>query len=357
MDKVVVGLGERAYEISIGSGQLEALGGELARRAYGKRYVLVADDRVAELYGARVLDGFARAGLPPLSVTFPHGEASKNLSTVENLARELARLGVDRGDALVALGGGVTGDICGFLAAIYMRGIPFVQVPTTLLAQVDSSVGGKTGVDIPEGKNLVGCFYQPRWVVIDLKVLNSLDDTEMKNGFAEIIKYGVIRDGEFFALLEREREAVLGRKHEVLSTVIQRCCAIKAEVVAADEREGDQRRILNFGHTIGHAVEAASRFAIAHGHAVAMGMVAAAELAVLEGLLPKEEAARIRDLVEGYGLPVTIPPGLDRQEIKGFLRTDKKAVAGRPFFVLPTSIGKVVITDQVEERFIDQVLG
>lgn len=357
MRTVQVGLGDRAYDIVIKAGLLAAIGQDLKARNMAKRYVVVADDRVAGLFGERLLASLSAAGLNADCITFPHGEASKNLATIGELASRLAQLGVDRKDGLIALGGGVTGDMTGFLASIYMRGIPFVQIPTTLLAQVDSSVGGKTGVDIPEGKNLIGTFYQPRRVYIDSEVLRELPEAEMLNGLAEVIKYGVIYDAPFFAELQAERAAILARELPVLEAVIARCCAIKAAVVAADEKEADLRRILNFGHTIGHAVEAASGYTLAHGMAVSMGMAAVAGLAVRQELLPRAEAEALRQLLIDYGLPVVIPPHFDRNRIKGYLKTDKKSIGGRPFFVLPTAIGKVVITDDVREELIDEVLG
>jgi len=357
MEKVRVGLGARSYDIVIDSGILDRAGEGAAGAVAAGRFFIIADDRVAELYGGRLLASFEAAGVRAELVSFPHGEESKNLATIASLASELARRGADRKSCLVALGGGVTGDITGFLAACYMRGIDFVQVPTSLLAQVDSSVGGKTGVDIPEGKNLVGAFYQPRAVFIDPLVLASLPDGEFLNGMAEVIKYGVIRDRDFFDMLGHERERILALAPEVLVPVIRRCCEIKAEVVAADEREGDLRRILNFGHTIGHAVEAASDFAISHGSAVAMGMVAAARLAAAGGHLPEDEAGAVRDMIAAFGLPVEIPAELDREEIKKYLLTDKKTVEGKVFFVLPRRIGEVFVTADLSGRDVDMVIG
>lgn len=354
--RVEVGLGARSYQILIGEGLLAGLGADLAALKLARRWAVVADDRVAGLFAKSLRDSLAAAGLEAPLLTFPHGEAGKNLATVAELASGLARLGLDRGDGLIALGGGVSGDICGFLASIYMRGIPFVQVPTTLLAQVDSSVGGKTGVDIPEGKNLVGTFYQPRRVYIDTAVLATLPVSERLNGLAEVIKYGVIRDGVFFQLLTRRRQEIMANDRALLAEVIARCCEIKAEVVAADEREADLRRILNFGHTLGHAVEAASGYTLAHGSAVAIGMATVGEIAAGQGRWSRREADELRQLLLAYGLPVAVPPELDRQKIKSFLKTDKKSVAGRPFFVLPTAIGEVTISDQVSEAEIDRVL-
>lgn len=357
MKQIDVGLGDRAYPIFVKEGLLADIGADLKEKNIGKRYVIITDDRVAELYGQAVVDSLKDAGLNADIITFPHGEESKNLATIGQLTSRLAQLRVDRKDCLVALGGGVSGDITGFIAAIYMRGIPFVQIPTTLLAQVDSSVGGKTGVDIPEGKNLVGCFYQPRAVYIDSSVLRSLPSEELLNGLAEVIKYGVIYDADFFNFLNANRERIQALELPVIEEVILRCCAIKAEVVAADERESDLRRILNYGHTLGHAVEAASHFTIAHGLAVAMGMVTVNKIAVAQGMLASETAEEIMNLISSFGLSTSIPPELNRHQMKEFLKTDKKTVAGKPFFVLPIAIGTVIITDDVDDSIIDGALS
>ena len=357
MKKLQVGLGDRSYPILIDNGLLANLGADVQGRKIAKRFVVIADSTVATLYGEALLNSLAHAGVEARLVSFPAGEASKTLATVATLASQLAQAGLDRQDGLIALGGGVTGDITGFLAASYMRGIPFVQIPTTLLAQVDSSVGGKTGVDIPEGKNLVGAFYQPRAVYIDSQVLSSLPKAEVLNGLAEVIKYGVIYDPEFFTFLEDNRDAILALAVGVIEQVIETCCAIKAKVVACDEREANLRRILNFGHTIGHAVEADSGYQLAHGSAVAIGMVAACRLAEAKGIFPTSDAERVKALIEAFGLPVSIPPTANRHRLQEYLLTDKKTVAGRPFFVLPTTIGHVEITADVEQGMIDRVLA
>jgi len=357
MRELTVGLEDRSYPIIIQHGMLDKIGVELRNKPFAKRYGIVADDHVAELFGERLLVSMRDNDIPADLLTFARGEESKNLNTIAGLASKLARLGFDRKDGLIALGGGVTGDITGFLAACYMRSIPFAQVPTTLLAQVDSSVGGKTGVDIPEGKNLVGAFYQPKAVYIDIDVLQQLPEAELLNGLAEVIKYGVIYDRDFFKFLEMSRKDILALEFHMLEDVIARCCRIKAAIVEADEKESDLRRILNYGHTIGHAVEAVSGYSLAHGAAVAMGMVAVAELAVLKGILDPKEKERIAGLIGEFGLPVAIPAEYDRARIKEYLLADKKTVGGRIFFVLPTSIGKVIITDEVEEEMITKVLG
>ncbi len=353
---LTVGLGDRSYPIFIEDGLMENIGADLVKRDIASRYVVISDDYVAALYGSTLMATLEKAGIEAELLTFPHGEASKNLQVYAELSSRLAQLGLDRKSGLIALGGGVTGDLTGFLAATYMRGIPFVQVPTTLLSQVDSSVGGKTGVDIPEGKNLVGAFYQPKVVYIDTAVLTTLPVEELLGGVAEVIKYGVIYDFDFYCFLERNLDAILALQPSVIQEMIHICCRIKAEVVAADEREADLRRILNFGHTIGHAVEAASDFSLIHGHAVAIGMVAVLRLAVQLGLCKRKEAGRVATLIHSFGLPTEIPADMDREAIKGYIKSDKKSIAGSVFYVLPTTIGKVIISDEVTEEQIDSVL-
>lgn len=351
-----VGLDDRSYPIIIEDGLITRIGRDLAERKVGTKYGVIADDHVASLYGSTLMKSFDEAGITAKLFTFPQGEESKNLEIFGNLHRELAQAGFDRSDALVGLGGGVTGDLTGFVAATYMRGIPFVQVPTTLLAQVDSSVGGKTGIDIPEGKNLVGAFYQPKVVFIDTAVLTTLPMKEYCGGLAEVIKYGVIRDRDFFFFLENNIDHILALDRQTIQEMIYTCCRIKADVVAEDERESNIRRILNYGHTIGHGIEAASDYSIIHGEAVAMGMVAALRLAVGSGLCERQEAGRVATLIHNYGLPTEIPYDLDRDRIKGYLLSDKKTIGKRVFYVLPTKIGDVVITDDVSDGLVDEAL-
>lgn len=351
-----VGLDGRSYPIAIGTGIFRRIGTALHAAGFAKRYAIISDDRVASLYGRQLQEILIHADLACELITFPHGEASKRLDAIERLAGQLAERGFDRKDGLIALGGGVTGDMTGFLAAIYMRGIPFVQIPTSLLAQVDSSVGGKTGVDLPHGKNLLGVFYQPRAVFIDTEVLRTLPMEEFLGGMAEVIKYGAAMDAEFFSWLEHQREAIFALDPAAIVPMIRRCCELKAKVVEQDEREGGLRRILNFGHTIGHAVEAASGYRLIHGFAVAIGMRAVAELAARIGVADSSIVRRIEQLLRAYRLPVDIPAECDRAALRVYLSIDKKTVDGRIFFVLPEQIGKVRITDQVGETDIDAVL-
>jgi len=351
-----VGLGARSYPILIEGGILDRVGAYLAAHPAGARYGVISDETVAGYYGERLLAGLAEAGIAAELVTFPAGEAQKHLGTVERLARELVRRGFDRRDALIALGGGVPGDVTGFLAGIYLRGVPFVQVPTTLLAQVDSSVGGKTGVDLPEGKNLVGAFYQPRRVLCDLAVLTTLPREELIAGMAEVVKHGVILDADFFAFVEAELPAILNRDTGALTEVVRASCAAKAAVVEADETEAGRRAVLNFGHTLGHAFETLTGYSgPVHGQAVAMGMVAAARLARAMGLCDVALVERLCGLLERIGLP-TEPPPLNPERVLEVLAHDKKVRRGRLVMVLPRAIGSVEIRDDVDTELIREVL-
>ena len=357
MSRLEVGLGERSYSITIEQNCLQKIGGELGSLHPASRYCIITDDNIAEIYGRRLLQAIESTGLSCDLLTFPHGEEHKNLATVSSLLSHAARKGLDRKSIFIALGGGVSGDIGGFVAATYMRGVPFIQIPTSLLAQVDSSVGGKTGVDIPEGKNLVGAFYQPEAVYIDPDVLNTLPSKEYINGMAEVIKHGIIRDAGYFQMLDQKFDQVMALDPDVLGELIYVSCRIKSAVVAEDEKESNIRRILNFGHTIGHAVEAASDFEIAHGFAVGIGMVAAARISVLKGILGNEKLAAMISMIKRYGLPTEVPEDLDRNRIKSYLLTDKKRIGSKTSFILATDIGEVIITDEVIDEEIDAVIG
>jgi 3-dehydroquinate synthase len=295
------------------------------------------------LYGGAALRSLKRAGYEARLLVLSGGERGKTLRAVSGILDELAAARFERGSSLVALGGGVVGDVAGFAAALYVRGIPFVQVPTTLVAQVDSSVGGKTGVNHRLGKNLIGAFHQPRAVLIDPATLTSLPPREWTAGLAEVIKYGVIADESFFAFLERQMPAIRKMDEEPVLRLIARSCEIKAEVVGADERESDRRRILNYGHTIGHALEALGRYrALLHGEAVAIGMVQEADLARHLGLCSDEVVARQRALVREAGLPDRAP-AVSFVELWAAMQHDKKVAQGRVHCVLPRHIGEVVV--------------
>lgn len=343
MRTVHVSLGDRSYRILIAPGLLSRLGKECARLSLGRRCAVISDRNVAPLHARLAMDSLERAGFEPYLLTVPAGETSKNLKMVEFCHDQLAARRLERKSFIVALGGGVVGDLAGFVAATYLRGIPFVQVPTTLLAQVDSSVGGKTGVNLKAGKNLVGAFYQPRLVLCDLSTLETLPAREFRAGMAEVIKYGVIYDAPLFGKLERELPRLMKRESGALAAVIARCCEIKADVVGQDETESGLRAILNFGHTVGHGLEAISGYGkYLHGEAVAIGMVAAAQLSMDLTSLSYADAQRIHELVKRAGLPVA--SGLTRaQQVRllAAMRLDKKVSGGEIKFVLAESLGKV----------------
>jgi 3-dehydroquinate synthase len=342
MRVVEVPLGDRAYAIRIRAGLTADCGRELADCVSGRKVLLVSDDRVGGLYGDRVAASLRGAGATVATATFPAGEASKTLATVERLCRAAVAAGLDRGSRIVALGGGVPGDVAGFTAAAYMRGIPFVQMPTSLLAMVDSSVGGKTGVDLPEGKNLVGAFWQPERVLADPECLLTLPACELRNGLAEVVKTAVIFDPGLFARLEANVPKLLAPDLDFYLEVIARCCELKAGVVAADEREGGLRAVLNYGHTFGHALETRMEYRIAHGEAVAIGMVMAANFAAANGELPADAARRQRELLAALGLPTSMA-GVDPDEIVALMARDKKTSRGELRLVLPRDIGTVEV--------------
>ena len=357
MSILQVGLGDRSYPILIEPGCLKRIPEDLGSVYPATRYCIITDDNVSGFYGESLQQAIESAGLACDLLVFPHGEDHKHLSTVGSLISQAAQKGLDRKSMVIALGGGVSGDVAGFVAATYMRGVPFIQIPTSLLAQVDSSVGGKTGVDIPEGKNLVGAFYQPQAVYIDPEVLHTLPRKEYINGLAEVIKHGIIRDLDYFQMLDERFDQGMALDPEVLSDLIYVSCKIKSAVVAEDEKEADIRRILNFGHTIGHAVEAASHFEIAHGFGVSIGMVAAGRISVLKGLLAEDKLATIVSMLQRYGLPTEVPQNLDRKQIKSYLLTDKKRIGSETSYILAVDIGEVIITEEVSEEEIDAVMN
>ncbi len=344
LETVRVELGERSYDIEIGAGCLSLLGGKMKALGMKGRAGVVTNDTVGPLYAARAMESLSASGFDPVLLVIPDGEEYKSLSWASHLYDRLVSMRFDRKCPLVALGGGVTGDLTGFVAATYMRGIPFVQVPTTLLSQVDSSVGGKTGVNHPQGKNMIGSFYQPVYVCADILTLDTLPDAEFLSGMAEVVKYGVIYDAAFFSFIEEKREDILRKSPEALGHVIRRSCEIKAEVVSKDERESGLRAILNYGHTVGHAVEALTNFkGVRHGEAVSIGMVVAARLARKSGMCGREVEARIEGLLSALGLPVKLP-GLSPESVLGAIALDKKSEGGKVKMVLPKRIGEVEVT-------------
>ena len=351
--EIDVALGERRYPILIGSGLLDDHGWRTTLR--GRHALVVTDDKVAPLYLARVRD--ALGSLTHDAFVLPSGESAKTLDNTARVLDALASLGASRDAAVIALGGGVVGDLAGFAAAAWMRGIDFVQLPTTLLAMVDSSVGGKTGVNIAAGKNLVGAFHQPRAVFIDTATLATLPTREYAAGLAEVVKYGAIGDAAFFAWLEANADALNAHDEDALAEAIAFSCRYKAGVVARDEREQGERALLNFGHTFGHALEAEQGDgALLHGEAVAIGMVLAASLSSRLGRAPAEDTERLLRLLERFGLPVE-PPRAEPDALLARMRLDKKNVSGRLRLILWRGIGKAEIVPDVDEAAVHGVLA
>ena len=340
---VPVSLGERSYNIQIQPGLLETLGGRIKSLGVKGKVGVVTDRHVARHYAKALLGTLRNLDLDAVPIVLAPGEQSKTLKSVKHILDSLARHRFERTSLLLALGGGVIGDLTGFAASIYQRGIPYIQIPTTLVAQVDSSVGGKTGVDHRLGKNLIGTFYQPRAVWIDPLTLRTLPAREWVAGLAEVIKYGVIHDAKFFAYLQRHMPALRKREPGVVVAVVKRSCEIKAEVVAADERESDRRRILNYGHTIGHACEALGGYqSLVHGEAVGIGLVQEADLACYQGICDRAVVEQIRDVVKGAGLSDRMPNWPSAKIWQAMLH-DKKVSSGQVVGVWPERIGHVRI--------------
>ena len=353
MESLRVALGERAYPIHIGAGLLDRA--ELYRPYLsGGSAAIVTNEVVAPLYLARLKN--ALGGARVAQIVLPDGEQAKSWQTLERVFDALLDARCGRDSLLVALGGGVVGDLAGFAAAVYQRGMPFLQVPTTLLAQVDSSVGGKTAINHARGKNMIGAFHQPLAVISDVATLDTLPDRELRAGLAEVIKHGLALDAAFVAWLEGNIEKLLSRERAALSYAVKRCCELKAGVVAADERENGVRALLNLGHTFGHAIEAATGYgAWLHGEAIAAGMVMAASLSRDLGLIPGEDVAKVRRLIERAGLPVK-GPAIEASELIERMATDKKTAQGRLRFVVLQRIGQAVLRVGIDERAVREAI-
>jgi 3-dehydroquinate synthase len=345
-----------SYDICIGHNILDRIGLIIAKNNGAQRHIVIADSTVSALHGESFLDTLRKMNLTVDLIEFPSGEASKRMDTILTVAKQLIELGADRSSALIALGGGVTGDIVGFVASIYMRSVPYIQVPTTLVAQVDSSIGGKTGVDLPEGKNLLGTFYQPKGVFIDLQFLDTLPDNEFNNGLAEIVKYGIIDDVKLFDLLENHTEEIKNRDMTILERIIRQSCTIKRGIVEIDETDVGIRRILNFGHTIGHAVETESGYTISHGNAVSVGMIAAARICEKLNHLLSSDRKRIETLIRALNLLDHIPESISAQGILSRIATDKKKKGNAIHFVLLKKIGVPFINGSVANTIIHETI-
>lgn len=346
----------RVSEIFIGDDILEKVAGNLEKTLGGRSAFWIWDESVWPLWGKKAVE----LGWPSQKegnvILFAASEPNKRLTSVEFIARRLVNAGADRDSALIAVGGGVTGDVVGFTASIYMRGIPCFQIPTTLLAQVDSSIGGKTGVDLPEGKNLLGTFHQPRQVYIDPRFLATLPVEEFRQGMAEVIKSAIIGDEVLWKFVENNPDPIKKRDPEALLRIISASCLLKSKVVQADEKESGYRRVLNLGHTVGHAIEKVTGYRLKHGDSVAVGMVAAATLSQRQGMMQAGEVERLERLCEAWNMPKRIPGSLESRAIIDAIRADKKRVGEKLHFILPVRIGKVIEFTDIDYDEFDSVL-
>ena len=337
--KVNLGSGQCVYPILVKRGALKAMVASLGARPVGRRYAVISDHTVRDLYGEPVLSHLSRAGISARLFSFPAGEPRKNLKTIEALAGRMLKAGFSRDDAIIALGGGVVGDVAGFVAASYMRGIPFVQAPTTLVSMVDSSIGGKVAVDLAGGKNIVGHFWHPSRVFIDPSCLDTLPLRQRRNGWVEVIKHGVIADRRYFDWLERKDSSLLRLKGKAMEEVLARSLRIKTKVVETDQREADYRKVLNYGHTIGHAIESLTRYQrVLHGEAVAIGMNVEGRIACHLGLWRRDDLERQNRLLRRLGLKIGFP-NIPTSKLVRALRHDKKVTGGDVTFALPRRLG------------------
>ena len=355
MKKIKVRLDKRSYEVHIGQGMLMQVGYQLKESGFSDKLVIITNPIVKGLYGEALEQNLTREGFRVTILSVPDGEEQKSLDTAGRLYHELSSVYAERTTPILALGGGVIGDLAGFVAATYLRGVPLVQIPTTLLAQVDSSIGGKVAVNLDQLKNKIGAFYQPRLVISDISTLRTLPPRELANGLAEVIKSAVVWDEEFFAYLETNLDEIKSRNDRELEETVFRSTKIKAEVVERDERDSGLRNILNYGHTIGHAIESAADFKVGHGEAVAIGMLAAAKISNRLGILDISEVTRLRSLIKRANLTTELP-NLELNRIIQAMSHDKKILGGRIRFVLPRAIGDVFITDEVAPSLVEQVL-
>jgi 3-dehydroquinate synthase len=362
MQRVTVKLGElanrsggRHYDVLVGPGLLDQAGALLTDAGLQGKAVIISDETVAHLYGDRLKRALTGAGFDAATVAIPPGEGQKSLETAARLYGRLTDLNAERTTPILALGGGVIGDLAGFVAATYMRGVPLVQIPTTILAQCDSSIGGKTAVNHGTLKNRIGAFYHPRLTISDVSLLQTLNRREVSDGLSEVIKHGVILDAALFQFLEEKIEQIRGLDGSLLEHAVAASARIKADIVVQDELDLGLRNVLNYGHTVGHAVETVSGLSIWHGEAVAIGMAVEARLACELGLIQNADVARIINLLERAGLKTALP-ALDRTSMIAALMHDKKIAGGRVKFALPQGIGKVVLTDLEDQALLDKIM-
>jgi 3-dehydroquinate synthase len=355
MKIITVDLPQNPYEIRIGSGLLSEVGKKLKGLDFKGQAVIVTNPVVSDYYGEALRDSLIKEDFRPVFLVVPDGEDRKSLEQAGQLFSQMNELQAERLTPVLSLGGGVIGDLAGFVAATYMRGVPLVHVPTTLLAQVDSSIGGKVAINHGQFKNIIGAFYQPRLVVSDTSLFRTLPPEEIRNGLAEVIKYGIISDSGLFSLIESHIDPIIPLDENLGEEIVFRCASIKARIIEKDEHDQGLRNILNYGHTVGHGVETVSGYAVSHGQAVAIGMIAAALISHHLGFLPGSELERIKSIIQKVGLPVKIP-GPDIQSLIQALQHDKKKVGGNLRLVLPEKIGKVFIQEGVSRSLLEQVL-
>ncbi len=355
MRKIRVRLGSNSYDIYVGSGLLMQTGRQLKENGFADKLVIITNPVVKKLYGNALKRSLTQEGFKVAVLSVPDGEEQKSLEVAGRLYGELTDLYAERTTPILALGGGVIGDLTGFVAATYLRGVPLIQIPTTLLAQVDSSIGGKVAVNHGQVKNKIGAFYQPRLVISDISTLRTLPTREFISGLAEVIKYGVIGDREFFVYLEKNLDQIKSLDERLLEEIVYNSAKIKAEIVEKDEKDLGWRNILNYGHTVGHAIESASDFKVEHGKAVALGMLAAGRISNKLGLLDKNELIRLKGIIQRADLAIELP-NLEVGKIIQAIRHDKKILRGKLRFILPRTIGNVFITDEVSLSLVEQVL-
>jgi 3-dehydroquinate synthase len=355
MKNIRVRLGRRSYNIRIGTGLLTQVGPMLKEMGCADKAAIITDPTVKKLYGHSLKRSLTASGFKVALLEVPEGEEQKSLETAGRLYNELTEFYAERATPILALGGGVIGDLAGFVAATYLRGVPLVQIPTTLLAQGDSSIGGKVAVNHGLLKNKIGAFYHPRLTISDISTLKTLSPRELSDGLAEIIKHGVILDGEFFSYLEENLDKIKSLDDQVLERVVSRSAKIKAGVVEKDELDLGLRNILNYGHTVGHAIESVSELKVWHGEAVAIGMLAEARISNRLGILTEDEVARIKNLIAQAGLPTELP-SLELEKLIQAMKHDKKVLQGKLRFALPKSIGEAFITDEVSPSLIEKTL-
>ena len=356
MKIVKVRLGNNSYQIHIGSGILAQAGQQLRREGFSGKLIVITNPDVKKLYGKVLEQNLNREGFEIYTLLVSEGEEQKSLETTARLYRDLTNCYAERTTPIMALGGGVIGDLAGFVAATYLRGVPLIQIPTTLLAQVDSSIGGKVAVDHGQLKNKIGTFYQPRLVISDIAILKTLDSKIFSDGLAEVIKYGAIRDRGLLSYIENNLDRIKSLDDGVLEEIVFRSAKIKAEIVEKDERDLGLRAILNYGHTVGHAIESVSGFKVEHGMAVALGMITAAKLSHKMGILDKTDLIRLHSLIQRAGLPTTMPK-LEAEKIIEAIKHDKKVLRGKVRFILLKSPGNAFITDEVSLSLVKQILA